>query len=214
MSYPVFNMNTKIKQHSLDKGSESENYAAQYLESEYKKAFSHVHVINGAIFKPNDNLMPSTTEADTIIICEAGIYIFEVKSWNGHITQIDGVFTVSEPGKAPSQRNNPIHQNTRKCRYIKKLVPGVNVQNRVLITGPKATLDYQLPPLLMTSWDIAHSVRAENYIARHKANLLSCEQILSAYQTILAAIGDANVTLDEHIANCNFYHHGQLAHAL
>jgi hypothetical protein len=194
-----------------DKSQASELFAASLLFSEFNKAFAHVYMINGAIFKPNDGFMPSTAEADTIVICEGGIYVFEVKSWDGQVSQDGVTFLVSNADGKPKNRDNPIHQNTRKCKYIKTLVPGVNVQNRVLITGENASLDYKLPPLVMTRHDIPHAVRGDAYFARHKLNLLPGEEVQRIHELLLAAVKEADVTKDEHIANCRFHHEGELA---
>ena len=194
-----------------EKSYSSEAFAANLLSCEFKKAFEHVFTIQGAIFKPNDGLMPSSAEADTIIICEGGIFVFEVKSWDGFIHQEQSTFFVTQPGKPAKHRDNPIHQNTRKCRYLKALVPGINVQNRVLITGENAVLDYKLPPLLMTRQDIPHCVRTDSYLARHKLNLIPPDEVKRIYQVIAGAISEANVTKEEHIANCQFHHKGELA---
>ena len=63
----------------------------------------------------------------------------------------------------------------------------------------------------MTRQDIPHCVRTDSYLARHKLNLIPPDEVKRIYQVIAGAISEANVTKEEHIANCQYHHKGELA---
>ncbi|MBO7399549.1 MAG: NERD domain-containing protein, partial [Clostridia bacterium] len=90
--------------------------------------------------------IPSTegnsTELDLLMIHETGLYVFEIKHYQGAIygTYQDETWTQYFRTQANSHFYNPIKQNDYHRAFLRKMFPGMPVYSAVVFTNNDATL--------------------------------------------------------------------------
>jgi len=109
-------------------GTSAEENAVSLLLDLFGRAFSRVHVLHNMIYPTGENTAVKTTEVDALVICNAGIFLFEVKGWvNCKVVRTKGAAGQSNwelvcNNDFRQQVRDPLHQVGGKMRFVMPIV--------------------------------------------------------------------------------------------
>lgn len=140
-----------------------------------------------------------TREIDSVLVCQRGVFAFEVKSWSGHAIfgEADGEkwFSTKSTGKnqvKETMTGNPVAQNRHHIGYLKKKLPEVVSKHamfsRVLLIDadpfgikPGNWAGGEIKELSLTLDECIKSIKDMPVIMSGE-RVLQCAEILSKFQ--------------------------------
>ena len=141
--------------------------AACRIEEAFKRSFEHVHVMSNLIIPLPDGRRVKTAELDSLVVCEAGVFVFEVKGWAKTFVErieLAGMEKKQWVLRSPNGQSfnvcDPVAQGVEKMIELRKQLPAeVMSQNYVLFTGEEVTLCGHLPSSTLTLEDLPYMAR-------------------------------------------------------
>ena len=148
----------------------SERYealAADQLATAFQKSFDDVRVFRNLVMPLPEGRIIKTAEIDALVVCNAGVFIFEVKSWcNAQ------VFRIAIPGQEKKQWvlgsrsgkqmhvNDPVSQGAEKTNALRAFLDArILTQYFVLLPGQALDLEGTLPASVLLSSDLGLATR-------------------------------------------------------
>jgi Nuclease-related domain len=144
-----------------------ENLAQGQLAAAFQKSFDDVRVFNNIVIPLPEGRNVNTAEIDALVVCNAGVFIFEVKSWRDA-----QVFRIAAPGSEKKQWvlgrrngqqtlvNDPVAQGAEKTIALRAaLDERILTQYFVLLPGAGLDLEGTLPASVLLSSDLGLATR-------------------------------------------------------
>lgn len=185
---------------------QSEIYGAKKIQEIFDLIFPKTRILTNIILPMENSKGCPTAEYDVIAICEAGVFIFEIKGYN------DGEIKISKHEDTRSRewffsRNNidskiadPVHQGGRKIKYLRESISNCTIRGYVYFTGDKIKLPPTISPSVVKTDDLGFLGRIIRNDAKKRGELLSNEVIDYISDSILM-ISDG-YSIGDHIINC------------
>lgn len=199
--------------HGFDSSSQANTsanaLAVQQIASAFKPEFGRVQILENLIIPMYGSSAVPTARFDVALVCEAGVYLFEVKSWR------NAVVYRKIPDRAPPrwflrlhgsslarEVKDPAWQCGRKTTLLRSLLPpDLRVQYFVLLPFEGVDLEGVMPSTVITPQDLPYIAR----VARSNGRSEQCFTLLdhTAIDRTLRLLTDlqGELTLDEHIRN-------------
>lgn len=186
----------------------------QQLAQAFKPAFGRLHVLKDLVIPMYEGSAVPTARFDAALVCEAGVYLFEVKGWRNAVvyrkTSAHAVprwFLRPQGQSLAREVKDPAWQCGRKTTHLRSLLPGdLRVQYFVLLPFEGVELEGVMPTVVITPQDLP-------YIARVARNNGRCEQgypLLddAAIDRTLQLLADlqGDLTVDDHLRNSRERH--------
>ncbi|MDR6456502.1 nuclease-related domain-containing protein [Variovorax paradoxus] len=183
--------------------------AIQQIVSAFKPEFGRVQILENLIIPMYGSSAVPTARFDVALVCEAGVYLFEVKSWR------NAVVYRKIPDRAPPrwflrlhgsslarEVKDPTWQCGRKTTHLRSLLPpDLRVQYFVILPFEGVELEGVMPSTVVTPQDLPYIAR----VARSNGRSEQCFTLLDqpAIDRTLQLLTDlqGELTLDEHIRN-------------
>ena len=172
---------------------------AQQLASAFSPAFSHLRILRDLVIPMPEGHAARTARIDAVVVCETGIYLFEIKPWRNAFVyrkksgqspprwflRLDGC-------KSAREVKDPAWQGGRKTTQLRSLLPDdLRLQYFVLLPCEGIELEGVMPAAVITQQDlpyIARLVRNHGRTAR-TYRLLDAEGIDRTVQRLLEIQG-------------------------
>lgn len=159
---------------AMKKGRAGERALRQALRKQLNKKH---YILSDIVLKATDG---STTQIDLIVLTENGIFVIEVKNYNGWIfgKEHDKEWTQSFNETAKYTFQNPIHQNYKHVKAVQLLTGLTNdVFKNVVVFVGGSRLKTELPDTVMDSAEecVAY-IQQQTEIVFSKAKLLSIKK--------------------------------------
>ena len=182
----------------------------QQLTSAFSPAFSHLRILRNLIIPMPEGSPVRTAQIDAVLVCETGIYLFEIKAWRN-------AFVYRKKSEAAPPRwflrlqgcsrarevKDPAWQGGRKTTQLRSLLADdLRLQYFVLLPCEGVELEGVMPAAVITQQDlpyIARLVRNNGRTARTYP-LLDAEAIDRTAQRLLDIQGGLSV--EDHVQNC------------
>lgn len=184
---------------------ESEAYGCMRILGAFKPVFPEVRILQNIIMPMDGFGGCPTAEFDVIVVCTAGVFVFEIKGHAGKSIEIkktdDGAHhwkIHKEFGEVEIQ--DPLAQGGRKIRYLRESIHGCLVRGFVYFTNDAIALPRDINADVITSKDLEYLVRTLRYDAKRRDRMQTEDCINKIADSILEL--SRNFTLDEHIHNC------------
>ncbi|SDJ67208.1 nuclease-related domain-containing protein [Variovorax sp. OV700] len=182
----------------------------QQLTSAFSPAFSHLRILRNLIIPMPEGSPVRTAQIDAVLVCETGIYLFEIKAWRNAFVYR------KKSGQAPPrwflrlqgctrarEVKDPAWQGGRKTTQLRSLLADeLRLQYFVLLPCEGVELEGVMPAAVITQQDlpyIARLVRNNGRTARTYP-LLDAEAIDRTAQRLLDIQGGLSV--EDHVQNC------------
>jgi Nuclease-related domain len=190
----------------------AEQHAAQLLTAAFSRTFADVRVLTGLVVPlPAPSRIP-TGEFDSIVVCNAGIFVFEVKGWKNCVVKRSQVgdskrWLVSCQDRNDHEVVDPLAQGGEKYAGLKTyLPPRISIRYYVLLPESGVELEPTLPAGVVLPGDLAYIAR----LVRSQTKSSKSHDALDAEAVDLTArylqeLGSTH-TLSEHIDNCQLFH--------
>lgn len=146
------------------------------------------YIINDLILQDEDK----TAQIDHIVINPRAVFVIETKNYSGRIygSENQQQWTqVLERGGKKNKLYNPLKQNATHIYYIKKLLGDLPIRSVVVFV--QNNTEYITDKNVIPLRDLERTLKTGE-------NVLTAEQMKTAYETLLASKSD--VTLEEHVA--------------
>ncbi len=194
---------TKFKMDKLSQ--ESEAYGCARILQAFKPVFPETRVLQNIIM-PMDGIGGCpTAEFDVIVVCPAGVYVFEIKGHTGKSIEITKTESGAHRWKIHKdygavEIQDPLVQGGRKIKYLRESIKGPLIRGFVYFTNEAIALDPKTNADVITSNDLEYLVRSLKYEAKRRDKIQSEAEINRIADAILEL--SQNFTIEEHIQNC------------
>lgn len=144
-----------------------EYLALGQLAAAFQKSFDDVRVFHNIVIPLPEGRILNTAEIDVLVVCNAGVFIFEVKAWRDA-----QVFRIAAPGSEKKQWvlgsrngqqtfvNDPVAQGAEKTIALRAaLDERILTQYFVLLPGAGLDLEGTLPSSVLLSSDLGLATR-------------------------------------------------------
>ncbi|MGJ7570997.1 nuclease-related domain-containing protein [Variovorax sp. RB2P76] len=173
----------------------------QQLANAFSPTFSHLRILRDLVIPMPEGHAARTARIDAVLVCETGIYLFEIKAWRNAFVyrkksdqspprwflRLHGCKNVREV-------KDPAWQGGRKTTQLRSLLPDdLRLQYFVLLPCEGIELEGVMPAAVVTQQDlpyIARLVRNNGRTAR-TYRLLDAEGIDRTVERLLALQGEA-----------------------
>src|SRR3990167_749213 len=190
------------KSHSMA----SEAKALEAIREVFENVYGHSRILNNMVLPTWQEQGPPTSEYDVIVICSAGIIIFESKGWNAdrlvckHYPEGKSQWFLIQ-GSVSQPIRDPIAQGGFKTRYLSSQLPGVRVKNYVVPTNQALQIDPKCTSHVVGFNDLPYLARMSRFRSKKTGNfhLLKRDEIDAIANTIVEL--SSQYTIDEHIAS-------------
>ena len=159
-----------------------EEFSCRRLEQAFRTAFDDVVMMpNLVISLTNGHRLP-TAEIDCTIVCNSGVFLFEIKGWrDAHVSRevvVDQeakqwfLSSLDHGGELTRmQRSDPIVQGTEKHQEVRNRLPKYALlRSFVFLGGANLTIDPDLPSNVIIAEDLGYLVRVlKSEIKRKKS---------------------------------------------
>ncbi|MBT2321817.1 NERD domain-containing protein [Variovorax paradoxus] len=183
---------------------------AQQIASAFGPAFRHLRILRDLIIPMANGSAVRTARIDIVLVCETGVYLFEIKSWRNAFVyrkKSDQAptrwFLRLQGCRKAREVKDPAWQGGRKTTQLRSLLPdGLRLQYFVLLPCEGVELEGVMPAAVITHRDlpyIARLVRNNGRTARTHP-LLDADAIEGIAQMLVNIQGD--LTIDDHMRNC------------
>ncbi|SEK13976.1 MULTISPECIES: nuclease-related domain-containing protein [unclassified Variovorax] len=181
----------------------------QQLAAAFQPAFGRMHVLKDLVIPMYDGSAVPTARFDVALVCEAGVYLFEVKGWrNAVVYRKTSAHTV--PRWFLRQRGNslarevkdPAWQCGRKTTHLRSLLPSdLRVQYFVLLPFEGVELEGVMPTVVITPQDLPYIARVARNNGRTEQGypMLDDAAIDRTLQLLSGLQGE--LTVDDHLRN-------------
>lgn len=182
----------------------------QQLSNAFTPAFSHLRILRNLIIPMPSGCAVPTARIDAVIVCETGVYLFEIKAWRNAFVyrkksdeapprwflRLNGCTRAREV-------KDPARQGGRKTTQLRSLLPDdLRLQYFVLLPCEGVELEGVMPAAVITQQDlpyIARLVRNNGRTARAYP-LLDAQAVERTVQRLLDIQGD--LSMEMHLQNC------------
>ncbi len=182
----------------------------QQLASAFSPAFSHLRILRNLIIPMPEGSVVRTAMIDAVLVCETGIYLFEIKAWrNAFVYRKKSAeapprwFLRLQGCSRAREVKDPAWQGGRKTTQLRSLLSDeLRLQYFVLLPCEGVELEGVMPAAVITQQDlpyIARLVRNNGRTARTYP-LLDADAIDRTAQRLLDIQG--SLSLDDHMQNC------------
>ena len=182
----------------------------QQLVGAFRPAFPHLRILRNLIIPMHEGSAVPTARIDAVIVCETGVYLFEIKSWRNAFIyrkkseQSPPRWFLRLHGCTKAREvKDPAWQGGRKTTQLRSLMPeDLRLQYFVLLPCEGIELEGVMPAAIITQQDlpyIARLVRNNGRTAR-TYRLLNAEAIEETVQLLTGIQGD--LTIEKHLQNC------------
>lgn len=189
----------------------SEQKAADYLENAFKREFKDVHVLNGVVLPLVDNPPIATGEFDSIVVCNGGVFLFEVKGWNGcsvfrkKVDQKQQWFLENLSDGGRRDVRDPVAQGGLKIVSMKSyLLPQISVRSYVFLPEDNVYLGDGIPTAVITLQDLPYVAR----ICRSGTKSVKYQKLdadaVNAVVELISRLGGGH-SMAEHLDNCRSF---------
>lgn len=189
----------------------SETLGVQQIVSAFNPVFPNLRILTNLIIPLPSGSPIATAEIDAMVICEAGMYIFEIKGWrNAYVYRAKSSdaptrwFMRPDGSDRSTEVMDPASQGGRKMTLLRSLLPErMRVHYYVLLPCDGIELDPLMPAGILTKSDLPYVARAVRSSSRSSKShvQLDPESIDIVVQMMFSLQGD--LTLKEHIRNCH-----------
>lgn len=198
--------------HSLD-GEPSDTTATrlgiQQLAGAFQPAFGRMHVLQDLVIPMYEGSAVPTARFDVALVCEAGVYLFEVKGWRNAVVYrktsgraLPRWFLRQHDHSLAREVKDPAWQCGRKTTHLRSLLPpDLRVQYFVLLPFEGVELQGVMPTVVITPQDLPYIARVarNNGRAEQGYALLDDAAIDRTRQLLDDLQGD--LTLEDHMRN-------------
>jgi len=178
------------------------------LEQAFKPAFGRLHVLQNLIIPMYEGSAVPTARFDVALVCEAGVYLFEVKGWRNAVVYrktsqaLPRWFLRQRDHSLAREVKDPAWQCGRKTTHLRSLLPpDLRVQYFVLLPFEGVELQGVMPTAVITPQDLPYIARVarSNGRSEHGYPLLDDAAIDRTLQLLADLQGD--LTIDDHLRN-------------
>lgn len=185
-----------------------EDIGFENIQKAFKKVFPEARFLKNVILPMEDDGLVKTAEYDVMVVCAAGIQIFEIKGYpKGKIWYEKGENGVRhwkiDNGSAVSEIHDPISQGLGKLGYIRKSVQCFS-KYYVYFTGDEIELEPTIPATVITTDELPYTARLAYSDAKVRKWMVKPEEVDVIADTIMEISNQ--YTMDEHISNCREFH--------
>lgn len=190
-------------------GSTATALGVQQLAHAFKPTFGRVHVLQDLVIPMYEGSAVPTARFDVALVCEAGVYLFEVKGWRNAVvyrkTSAQAVprwFLRQRDNSLAREVKDPAWQCGRKTTHLRSLLPGdLRVQYFVLLPFDGVELEGVMPAVVITPQDLPYIARVARNNGRNEQGypLLDGAAIDRTLQLLADLQGD--LTVDDHLRN-------------
>ena len=187
-----------------------EEIGFQQIRDAFAPRFKHFRLLTNLVI-PMPGAHVPTAELDAVVICEAGVFIFEIKGHRNCLIERDdgndhGLkrwFTVSDRDGARNEMADPLRQNAPKRERLRELVAApIKLHHYVLFPMPDVRLEPTMHASVLTASDVfylgrmlrSNSKSIRTWSLLDEAGVRQTEAMLRALQGTLTA--------EMHIDNC------------
>ncbi|WP_198140729.1 nuclease-related domain-containing protein [Polaromonas naphthalenivorans] len=187
----------------------SEAQAANYLTTAFKRTFDDVRVLTGVVLPLPEGARLATAEYDCIVICNAGVYLFEVKGWNQCLVGREKVeaghqWYLEQANGDRKHVNDPVAQGSEKFQAMKGYLDArIAIKYYVVLPGTDVQISPTLPATILTAQDISYIPRLCNSATKASKMYQKLDRETVALLADYIKEKSGVLTLNEHIANCN-----------
>ena len=195
----------------------AEQHAAELLTAAFSRTFSDVRVLTGLVVALPPPARIPTGEFDCVVVCNAGVFVFEVKGWKNCVVRRSQVgenkrWFLSCKDRDDHEVADPLAQGGEKYLGLRTYFPPrISIRYYVLLPEVGVELDPTLPAGVVTPGDLAYIAR----LVRSQTKSSKSHDGLDAEAVDLTAryleeLGSTH-TLSEHIQNCQLFHEAKRA---
>lgn len=196
---------------STTHGHQAETIGIQQIALAFGRTFPKFRLITNLVFPMPESSTVRSAEADAIVVCEAGVFIFEIKGYRDcfvgrEALNEDGAkqwFLTSTLNGEKSMVKDPLRQTSPKAKYLRTLLPAeIKIQYYALLPLPGVVLEGDMSSGVLTCDDLAYVPRDLRTKSRgiKSWHVLDEEEIGLTTDLLLSLQGD--LTHAQHIANC------------
>lgn len=185
--------------------------AVQQLVDTFKPTFGRLHILENLIIPMYEGSTVPTARFDLALVCEAGVYLFEVKSWRNAVVYrkisdraLPRWFLRLHGRPLAREVKDPVWQCGRKTTHLRSLLPpDLRVQYFVLLPFESVELEGVMPSTVVTPQDLRYIARVarNNGRTEHGYTLLDDTAIDRTARLLTDLQGE--LTLDEHMRNAH-----------
>lgn len=190
----------------------SEAKAAGYLKAAFSRTFTDVEVLSGVILPLPEGYRLPTAEFDSIVVCNAGLFLFEVKGWNNCFVgrekfEDTNRWFLRNRNQGITVVKDPIAQGHEKLMGLKSYIdPRIAIRYYVLLPEGGVELDPTLPAGVITVQDLPYIPRLLRSQAKTGKNTAVLDgELVRMLAGHLRAISK-EFNLDDHIDSCQKFH--------
>lgn len=173
----------------------SEEHAYQAVKATFGQQFPEHQLLTNVILRTGEMGGPETSEYDLILVCSAGVIVFEVKGWSKAVLTsqkaADGQhdWVLHKLGGEQIQVRDPVAQGGFKVRYLLEHLKGIFCTQYVLFTEPSLTLDQGCNAHAIQLSDLPYLSRITRATARkyREQHLLDKEKVSAVAAALLEA---------------------------
>lgn len=208
--YPVPNQSSCRAPETASFNITAASLGAQQIASAFGPAFRHMRILRDLIIPMPDGGAVPTARIDVVLVCEAGVYLFEIKGWRNAFVyrkksnqgptrwflRLDGYSKAREI-------KDPTWQGVRKTAQLRSRLPeDLRLQCFLLLPCEGVELEGVMPAAVITYQDLPYIARLTRSGGRTGRThpLLSADAIERTAQLLMDIQGD--LTVDDHLRNC------------
>lgn len=184
--------------------------AIQQLAAAFQPAFGRMHVLRDLVIPMYEGSAVPTARFDVALVCEAGVYLFEVKGWRNAVvyrktsTQTVPRWFLRQHGHSLAREvKDPAWQCGRKTTHLRSLMPSdLRVQYFVMLPFDGVELEGVMPTVVITPQDLPYIARVARNNGRSEQGypMLDNAAIDRTLQLLTDLQGE--LTVDDHMRNC------------
>jgi hypothetical protein len=185
--------------------NKTEQRSCNQIEQAFRSTFDDVLVMRNLVISLPDGFRLPTGEIDCVVVCNAGVFLFEVKGWqNTHVSREPIVgsdqkqwFLNSATGalftKTPVR--DPVAQGLEKTAEIRRhLDARISLRSLVFLGGPNVSVDARLPSSAITEADLPFLLRgmySDSKRSNNRYRLLDVEGV-DLVASLIHGLGEGN----------------------
>lgn len=189
--------------------NKAEARATELLTTAFKRTFEDVRVLTSVVVPLPEGARLATAEFDCIVVCNAGVFLFEVKSWNHCLVKREKIegghqWYLEQKNGERKQVHDPVAQGCEKSQAMRSYLDGrIAMKYYVVLPEDDVQISHTMPASVLTSLDIPYISRLCNSTTKSNKTVRRLDretvELLAAYIKELSG----QLTLNEHIDNCN-----------
>lgn len=192
------------------------------LRDAFEPAFGHMHVVRNLVIPMYAGSAVPTARFDVALVCEAGVYLFEVRGWRNAVVYrkvqncTQPRWFLRQQGQSMAREvKDPAWQCGRKTTHLRRLLPsGLRVQYFVLLPFDGVALEGAMPSAVLTPQDLPYIARvARNHGQSDPVYKAMDDAAVDRTREMLAQL-QGGLTLEDHLKNCRLRGSADAARAL